>query len=251
MFYFKELLLRFKFIIISSILIFILCYIYKDLLLIVFSFSLLKLPLNSFNDFIYTHPIELFKVHFYFAFLICTYYILPFFFWHCLDFLRSSLTRYNYTMLFKQILLIILVLFTFNVFSFSYLLPNIWFFFTEFNNLEGTSNVLNFFFELRIQEYFNFVVDFLYLTNIFIFLFIFLYFLISYFGLSNIIYWKRLFIFINIMCATLLSPPDVYSQIIILIILSFIFESLIIINLYFLTLKINYEKLIRHHVKRQ
>ena len=115
MFYFKELLLRFKFIIISSILIFILCYIYKDLLLIVFSFSLLKLPLNSFNDFIYTHHIELFKVHFYFAFLICTYYILPFFLWHCLDFLRSSLTRYNYTMLFKQILLIILVLFTFIV----------------------------------------------------------------------------------------------------------------------------------------
>jgi len=110
--------------------------------------------------------------------------------------------------------------------------------------------VLKFFFELRIQEYFNFVVDFLYLTNIFIFLFIFLYFLIYYFGLSNIIYWKRLFIFINIMCATLLSPPDVYSQIIILVILSFIFESLIIINLYFLTLKINYEKLIRHHVKR-
>jgi Sec-independent protein secretion pathway component TatC len=88
------------------------------------------------------------------------------------------------------------------------------------------------------------------LTNIFIFVLFFLYFLINSFGVSNILYWKKLFIFINIVCATLLSPPDVYSQIIILFFLSFIFESLIFINLYFLNLDIGYEKLIRQHIKR-
>ena len=249
MFYFNELFLRFKFISFSCVLILFSCYIYKNVLLTVFSFSLLNLPLNSFKDFIYTHPIELFQVHLYFSVLICVYLALPLYIWHILDFLKSSLTKYNYTSYLSQSVVIVLIFFLSNIISFYYLLPNIWFFFTEFNTSGDTSNLLNFFFELRIQEYFNFVIDFLYLTNIFISLFLFLYFLIFFFGLSNIIYWKRLFIFINIVCATLLSPPDVSSQIIILIILSLLFETLIFLSLYSLNLNINHEKLIWHHIK--
>ena len=74
--------------------------------------------------------------------------------------------------------------------------------------------------------------------------------LMFYFGLSNIIRWKKLFIFLNIVFATLLSPPDVYSQLMILCILSLIFEAIIFLNLYFYKLNINYEKLIWHHIKR-
>ena len=250
MFYFNELFLRFKFIIFSCLFILCLCYLYKNVLLTVFSFSLLNLPINSLNEFIYTHPIELFQVHLYFSGLICIYFILPLLVWQILDFLKSSLTNYIYKLYFNKSIVMILGFFLLNIISFNYLLPNIWFFFTDFNNLESSRKLLNFFFELRIQEYFNFVVNFLYITNIFIFLFYTLYFLISFFGLSNIIYWKKLFIFINIVCATLLSPPDVYSQIIILLILSVFFEFLIFLNLYFLNLNINYEKLIWHHIKR-
>ena len=71
-----------------------------------------------------------------------------------------------------------------------------------------------------------------------------------YFGLSNIIRWKKLFIFLNIVFATLLSPPDVYSQIIILLLLTFCFEAIIFVTLYFLKLDKKYSFLIRHHIKR-
>ena len=74
--------------------------------------------------------------------------------------------------------------------------------------------------------------------------------LMFYFGLSNIIRWKKLFIFLNIVFATLLSPPDVYSQIIILLLLSFCFDAIIFLTLYFLKLKKKHAFLIRHHIKR-
>lgn len=253
MFYFNELFFRIKILGFSYLLLLILCYIYRDILLVIFSFSLLKFSLASsieFSDFIYTHPVELFKVHFFFGLLLSAFFIMPLGFWSVLDFLKSSLTKNNYKLYCKKIATTIFLIFFVNVISFYYLLPNLWFFFQNFNTLGGPAKMLKFFFELRIEEYFYFVVDFLYLTNIFIFVLFFLYFLINSFGVSNILYWKKLFVFINIVCATLLSPPDVYSQIIILFFLSFIFESLIFINLYFLNLDIGYEKLIRQHIKR-
>jgi len=253
MFYFNELFSRLKFLGFSYLLLLLLCYLYKDILLVIFSFSLLKFSSASaieFSDFIYTHPIELFKVHLFFGVLLSGYFIIPLVFWIILDFLKSSLTKYNYKFYYKKVLITLISVFSINVFSFYYLLPNLWFFFQNFNRSERSSKVLNFFFELRIEEYFYFVVDFLYLTNIFIFIIFFLYILINSFGVSNILYWKKLFVFINIVCATLLSPPDVYSQIAILFFLSVIFEGLIFINLYYLNLNIGYEKLIRQHIKR-
>jgi len=120
-----------------------------------------------------------------------------------------------------------------NFASFFILLPNIWSFFQNFNTLENTSQTVKFFFELRVEEYFLFVMDFISLVNLFIFLGILLFLIISSLGIINLLYWKKLFIFINIVFATLLSPPDVYSQILILITLSIIFEALIFISLYY------------------
>lgn len=253
MFYFNELFLRLKFSIFSFLLLLLICYFYKDILLIIFSIPILNLSLNpiaEFNNLIYTHPLELFKIHFFFAVVISFYLFIPYIFWHFVDFLKSSLIKYNYKLLLQQFNTIIISFFFINLFFFYNFLPNIWFFLKDFNNLNNSNKVLNFFFELRVEEYFNFVIDFLYLTNIFIFLFLFFFFVIIFFGVANIIYWKKLFIFINIVCATLLSPPDVYSQILILFFLSCIFESLILINLYSYKLNLTYEKLIWHHIKR-
>jgi len=105
-----------------------------------------------------------------------------------------------------------------------------------------STNTLNFFFELRVQEYFNFVLDFLYLINLFIILFILIISIASVFGLATCISWKKLFIFLNIICATFLSPPDVSSQLILFGILHVLFEVLIFSFLYTLKLKRMYEQ---------
>lgn len=253
MFYLNELFLRLKFSIFSFLLILLICYSYKDILLIIFSIPILNLSINptiEFSNLIYTHPLELFKIHCLFAVVISFYLFIPYIFWHFLDFLKSSLIKYNYKLLLKRIIITLTTFFLVNIYFFNYFLPNIWFFLKNFNSSNSSDKVLKFFFELRVEEYFNFVVDFLCLINIFVLLFLFFFFVTFIFGVSNIIYWKKLFIFINIVCATLLSPPDVYSQIMILFLLSFIFESLILVNLYIYKLNLTYERLIWHHIKR-
>ena len=122
--------------------------------------------------------------------------------------------------------------------SFFFLFPYIWFFFQSLNNYQDyTISYLNFFFELRIQDYFFFVLDFFYIINISILIFLFLFLFVYFFGIISLIFWKKLFIFFNIMFATFLSPPDVYSQILLFFALTLISEFIIVLYLYVFKLK--------------
>ena len=200
MFYLKELVLRLKFFSFSFLLVLLFSYSYKNSLLLIFSFSLLKAAsadLTVLNNLIYTHPIELVKIQMLSAFLLSFFVILPYFFWICLDFFRSSLTKVQYTRVGAFFQHFLGYCFLFNLFSFVYFLPVLWNFFQNFNIPSNSATPLNFFFELRVQEYFSFVVDFLYLVNIFSFIFIFLFGVIFYFGLATVLYWKKLFFFIK------------------------------------------------------
>jgi Sec-independent protein secretion pathway component TatC len=254
MFYIKELFFRLKFCLFSFSITLFLCYLYKNVLLTILSFSLVTDSFNEsnsvFNNFIYTHPIELLKINLYSALIISFVFIFLYIIWHIIDFLKSSLSLEENNNLVKLSLKLIFFIFIFNFFSFFILLPSIWKFFHQFGVNESINTPLNFFLELKIEEYFYFVLDFLYLINMLVFLFLTFYFLISYFGLSNIINWKKLFIFLNIVFATLLSPPDVYSQIFIFFILNFFFDVIVFINIYILKLNKMYKFLIRKHIKR-
>jgi len=83
----------------------------------------------------------------------------------------------------------------------------------------GNSELFQFSLELRLKDYLSFIGSFSYFINLIVVLFLILFLLTNLFGISNILYWKKLFIFFNIMFATFLSPPDVYSQISILVFL--------------------------------
>jgi Sec-independent protein secretion pathway component TatC len=245
MFYLRELIFRLKVFLFSFVLIVFVCSIYKNSLLVLLSFSLLNnfsTSLTEFSNFIYTHPIELFKVYLYSTVLISSFLIIPYFFWQVLDFFKSSFTQIRYTIIKQTCVYGVSFISCINVLLFTYFLPILWSFFKTFNLDADSTNTLNFFFELRVQEYFNFVLDFLYLINLFIVLFILIISIASIFGLATCIYWKKLFIFLNIMCATFLSPPDVSSQLILFGILHVLFEVLIFSFLYILKLKRMYEQ---------
>jgi Sec-independent protein secretion pathway component TatC len=247
MFYLKELVLRLKFFSFSFLLVLLFSYSYKNSLLLIFSFSLLKAAsadLTVLNNLIYTHPIELVKIQMLSAFLLSFFVILPYFFWMCLDFFRSSLTKVQYTRIGAFFQHFLGYCFLFNLFSFVYFLPVLWNFFQNFNIPSNSATPLNFFFELRVQEYFSFVVDFLYLVNIFSFIFIFLFGVIFYFGLATVLYWKKLFFLLNLLAATFLSPPDISSQLIGFGLLSISLEVYFFIKLYDLHLKLKIKKLI-------
>lgn len=246
MFYLNELFLRLKFFSLSFLLVILFSYAYKNSLLLIFSFSLLtsaSADLTGLSDLIYTHPIELVKIHMLSALLLSCFLILPYFFWMILDFFRSSLTKANYFRFRYFLRQFSFYVFTFNFLSFVCFLPLLWSFFQNFNITSEVLTPLTFFFELRVQEYFNFVVNFIYFVNIFSFIFVFLFVLIFLFGLSTVLYWKKLFFLLNLVAATFLSPPDVSSQLISFGLLTFSFELFFFLKLVDLHLKLKIKNL--------
>jgi hypothetical protein len=102
--------------------------------------------------------------------------------------------------------------------------PYIWSFFNVFNHQNELDCLLSFSLELRVQEYFNFFFTFLYLINLASFLVLGVLLILSFLDLQQKLYWKKLFTFFNVVFATLLSPPDVFSQLVFLVVLVTLFE---------------------------
>jgi Sec-independent protein secretion pathway component TatC len=86
---------------------------------------------------------------------------------------------------------------------------------------------LNMLFELKLNDYIIFLLSFLTLLNFIYLLFYILFYFIKSIGLKKLIDWKKLFVFFNIVFSTLLSPPDIYSQLTVLFLLLFLFEFLL------------------------
>ena len=68
---------------------------------------------------------------------------------------------------------------------------------------------------------------------------------LSRLDLKKKLYWKKLFTFFNVVFATLLSPPDVFSQLVFLFILTVLFELIMVFSV--LQSKLN--KYIKHVLK--
>ena len=231
MFYLNEFFLRLKYIFLSFILTLLCLIIYKDLLIPLISFSLLNTS-EKFGSFIYTNPTELLKVQLYVILVFAFFLIIPLLIWNFLEFVKSSLFKPEYERI-TQILIFFLLFFYFSNFFVNFkLFPKIWCFFENFNFSDNSFGFLSFSSELKIEEYLNFFINFTSIVNSFLFLFLALLFLILRFGVSNLLKWKKLFILLNIVFATLLSPPDVYSQLTILVFLTLILETSILFFLY-------------------
>lgn len=228
MFYVKELLFRLQYFGLSFCLIILLCWCNRDLLLFILTFNVLtsniKFNLAGIDYFIYTHPSELLMTYIlvisYFSFIL----MLPQFFWHCLDFLKSSLKLSEYLNIRQKIKENSIVVYLSNIFCFLFAFPTCWTLFESFNKITGLSTSLTFFLELKIQDYISFLKDFLYNTNICLIILLGLHFVLNFYGLKNLLYWRKLFLLINLVFATLLSPPDIFSQILNTIILIVFFE---------------------------
>ena len=240
MFYIKEIVYRFQYFLLSFFVSIFFCYYYKNILILLISCSLINSYTTFyglFDRFIYNHPIELIKIQMLVGFTISLFCLLPYILWLIFDFIKSSLIKEEYKKL-KIIFIFCIFLFLFiNTFCFFILFPNIWFFFQELNNIEQNHQSIQLFFELRVQDYYYFLLDFLYLINLFIIIGFFLFIFIYFHGINNFITWKKLFIFINILFATFLSPPDVYSQLLLFFVLMIILEIIVLFYIYTFKLK--------------
>jgi Sec-independent protein secretion pathway component TatC len=228
MFYIKEIQYRLQYL--GSTFFFVLFILYqnKDLLLFVLTFNISSYNSNysvsGIDYFIYTHPIELFTAYYLVLIYASVGLVLPFGFWHLLDFLKSSLTVSNHLRLFEWIRLYWIFIYFFNAFCFLACFPSFWKSYELLNASIGSQTSLNFFLELKLLDYLTFVGEFLYCVNLNIFSFVGLSFILSYCNLKNLSKFGNLLKFASISYVTIISPSDALSQISILIFLTFCFE---------------------------
>ena len=253
MFYLKEITFRFQYLSLSFLLCLSLCYYNRESLLFVLTFNVLasniKLHQSGIDYFIYTHPSELLIMYLIVIVYFTSIIMLPQLLWICLDFLRSGLTKSEFIYVQNKINIGSTLLYISNAFCFLLLFPNFWSLFESFNKMSNSTGILNFFLELKIRDYVSFLKDFLYNTNICLAIIICLHFIINSYNLKNLLCWRRLFIFINFVFATLLSPPDIFSQVLNISVLTFFFE-LTLFNRVVESKSCKYIKLsIWHHVK--
>jgi sec-independent protein translocase protein TatC len=211
------------------------CYFYKEVILffILNSTSFFQSPFENqteYNYFIFTDVTEIFYVYIDLILFISNQVVLFNFFYHFLMFLSPSLYKSEYNNLYFFIrisfLIYILSVIAVNVF----LLPLSWNFFLNFQS--NDFNLIPIFFEAKISEYL------IYYINLYS-----LCLLNSQFSLLMLIYinslsknvleikkLRKFFYFLFFVISTVVTPPDVISQLCFSFILICIYETIIFLK---------------------
>jgi Sec-independent protein secretion pathway component TatC len=200
---------------------------------LIFLFIKIILKYNFFNYFIFTNILDFFFINIIISFIISFFifiFILIIQYWF---YIASGLFKYENLYFIKNYLFLLLFSFKINFLILFNILPNILFFFINYNK-QIENNLFNMFFEPNIQNFLTFI--FLYYICIYI---IFIYFYI----LINIIFYKiiKINIFINlrkifylkfIIITNIILPTDFLNQLFFVLLFIIFYEILIFIYLF-------------------
>ena len=244
--YLLELKNRFILLFITTISVIGISYFYKEVLL----FLIIEPDaLNNFNVtlpldyFIFTDVLEIFSVYIQLILFLSLQVFFLYFLYHCFIFLTPGLFFFEYNWL-NYVFKIIIVVWGLSVLISKYLLiPIMWNFFLSFKNLSS----ITLHFEAKLNEYLNFYISFYYLSILYSQIITFFLICLLYLNtnISVIKKFRKLYYYFWILLSTLISPPDIFSQIIISFILIFFYEFFILV---FLTKSVFYS-LIRQPIK--
>jgi sec-independent protein translocase protein TatC len=204
----------------------IVCYFYKETLLFVLINSTQNL-LHASSYFIFTDVSEIFYVYLRLAFFISNQITVVMFFYHLLIFLALGLYRFELNKIQFTFKIFIVTWLSSMVLLYKFLIPFSWSFFLNFQQSKIGLQPVSFFFEAKIIEYFN------YLTNVYYICLLSCQFLIIITLLLNSIsnkknkMFRKLFYLIFVIFSTLITPPDVISQIIVTVNLIVMYEMII------------------------
>lgn len=217
---------------ISVISLFITGYYYKTFLLIMVIISNTSLSNDILNYFIFTSLTEMFTIYIMLSFSLTSQIVYFIVLYQVICFLAPGLFKREY-LFFRKIFFasVLLGLLSF-YFFYNQLVPIVFKFFLSFQDY--SIQTINFHFEAKIYEYLMFYKD-LYLSCFFIFQNCIFLILLAGFTSNNLRVLKniRKFIYIVFLVfSTLLTPPDVFSQIFLFLSLLIGFEILIFINVF-------------------
>lgn len=206
-------------------------YLYKEILL--FSVVQPSLILNistgsTFFYFIFTNVTEIFSVYLQLVLFLSFQVFVLCFFYHIFSFLTPSLFYTEYFYL-KFLYKTIVGVWVFSVIFLSYMLvPLTWNFFLSFQSLTKAYS-FNLHFEAKIYEYLSFYIELYYLSVLYcqIFVALFLFLIYTNTNIKIIRKFRKLNYYFFIIFSTLISPPDILSQILISSVTILLYECLI------------------------
>lgn len=201
------------------------CYFYKEALL----FLVTQMHLNDKNlYFIFTDVTELFSVYFRLILFVSIQVTLWYFFYHLFSFLSTALYSYEFKFL-NFLWTSGSFFFVLSFFLSSYIIiPFGWNFFLSFQTQQ------NFYFEARICEYFSFYVNTYVLCSVYCQLFTFLFLFLAEIQ-RNYLYikkYRKLYYYSFLIFATLMTPPDLISQLASTFFVIIIYESVLLFSLF-------------------
>ena len=233
--YFLEIRNRILLLIFVWLTVILVCYTFKEILLL----NIIKQSFYLEEPFylIFTDVSEIFYVYIILIFFVGNQVLVLYFLYHIFIFVAPSLFTFEYKS-FAFIFKICLAWFFFSIIIFSnFFFPICWNFFLSFQNLELIKET-TLYFESKINEYILFYTS-SYYTFIFCCQLLALLFIIFDSSKANtelIQKFRKFFYYFFIIFSTLVTPPDVFSQLFLSFCLIFSYEILVF---YFIYKKIN------------
>lgn len=169
---------------------------------------------NIFPYFISTNLTEIFFVFIKLSFFLAFYFLYPVLLIQIALFLLPGLYLYEYTVLRNLFFLSIIFYVLTTYFTYGVFLPYCWKFFNSFQ-LNAEESFVSIHLETRIADYLNFFIESFLLLNIVLHIFLVFLFFLHKVTLNFIVKYRKFFYLSFFIFATLLTPPDIFSQIII------------------------------------
>ena len=167
-------------------------------------------------------------------FFLSNQVLMFYFIFHILSFIAFGLYKFEYRY-FKLVFYTSIIFWLSSLIVFNKVLfPISLNFFLSFHSLTSFKS-LSFHFEAKLNEYLNFYIMFYYICTFYCQVFVILVFFFDYINtnLNLIKRFRKIFYYLFVFLSTLITPPDIISQILFSSCLIFIFEVLIFINIFF------------------
>lgn len=224
--YFLELQYRFFFFFLHFSFLFFVIYIYKEEI----TFFILCCQKEEFPYFITTHLTEIFSVYIKLSFFLALYGSFPFLLLQAGLFFNPALYQYESQFIQNYFLFGLFIYLIGTSLTYKIFIPYCWEFFSSFQT-SSTENYVGIHFETKLNSYCNFFLKSLYFLQFSFQLFGFLFFFLPKFQPFFYKISRKLIYFIFLGVATLITPPDVFSQILLTLSLCILYESFVFFTL--------------------
>ena len=192
---------------------------------------------TTFPYFISTSLTEIFFVYIKLSSFLALYFAYPIIVIQLALFIIPGLYKYEYLVVRNFLLLSIMLYIGTTIFTYKVFLPYCWKFFSSFQ-LKAEESLISLHLEARIADYLSFFFETYFLLNAILHIFLIFLFLLYKITLNYILKYRKLFYLLFFIFATLMTPPDVISQIIVGLFFLVFFE----IFLFSLFLSYEYKK---------